>query len=395
MNAYPLRQCLASLALLSLPFSPILAQSDDFNDGNDTGWTRYNPLASFGAGGTYAISSGAYRVQAPPSPNPELLGPSRIGSLFPAASFTRSRTEADIFGWEPTLTQSLGLFARAGDLGLGTTTGYTYNYNVLSGFHQINLVLNEAPSRVVNESAYALDPAHRYRMVFTALDNRFLGQLYSATNNQVPIHSLYGTDDTLATGRSGIFAFAINVTHGVDARFDNFSVAVPSAPVRATFLDSAPAAGEIPTAPVVSVVIRLVSLETAIDPGSLRLTLDGVVVPFESTEFESVQTLVHTPAAPLSPGSPHQAAVRFKDEQGEQTFAWSFGTPTTARPKLLAATTLSGPFTEAVGTTLDEANRRFTLPTSGNERFFRIQDTAARTLRSIRILAEQVQIDFD
>lgn len=393
----PIRRAgiLTAFCLLHAALSPsALAQSDDFNDGNDTGWTRYSPLAAFGAGGTHAVNGGSYRLTAPPSPNPELLGPARIGSLFPNASFSRAQVEVDIFGWDANLTQSVGVFARADDLGLGTTTGYTYNYNVVSGFHQINMVLNEAASRIVNESRFPLNPNGRYRMVFTATGNQFLGRLYSSTNSTLPIHSLFGTDGTHASGRSGVFVFAINVTHGVDTRFDNYVASTPAL-VRSTFMDAKPAVGEIPTEPIASILVRLAQVETTLQTDSIRLTIDGETVTHDVTEFDSIVTVGHTPNTPLDPTKPHRASVRFLDELGEQTFTWDFGTPELVTPKLLAAPTLQSSFQPEVGAVLNAGSRRFTAPLAGDQRFYRIQDATQRTLKSVRTAGSTVEIDFE
>src|SRR6266581_6300145 len=45
---------LLALACVTFPRNS-LAQSDDFNSGNDTGWTRYDPLAAFGGGATFSF----------------------------------------------------------------------------------------------------------------------------------------------------------------------------------------------------------------------------------------------------------------------------------------------------------------------------------------------------
>lgn len=372
----------------------LLAQSDDFNDGNDTGWTRYTPLAPFGTGGSFSFPAGAYRITAPASPNPEVLGPARTGSLFPTATFRRAQVEVDLFGWDNSLTQSIGVFARAADLGLGTTTGYTYNYNILSGFHQINMVLNENPARIVNESSYRLNPDHRYRMIFTAVENKFLGRIYSSTNSSVPVHSLFGLDDTHSSGRSGVFVFAIDPFSKLDARFDNYVTSVPGT-IRATLLDSAPAAGEIPANPIPSVVVRLAHVETSIQPASIRLTVDGQEVSFESFELDSILTLTHTPGADLDPAQPHQASVRFQDGQGEQTFNWTFGTPAAVAPKLLGAARIQDPFQPEAGATLDATGKSFTAPLSGEQRFYRVEDATARTLKSVSTSGNTVTIVFE
>src|SRR5258708_1996342 len=59
--------------------------SDNFNDGNDTGWTHFEPLAPFGAPGTFSFPNADYRIQATASPD-AMLGPGRAGSLRQDAS---------------------------------------------------------------------------------------------------------------------------------------------------------------------------------------------------------------------------------------------------------------------------------------------------------------------
>ncbi len=50
------RILLAFTAILFVAhFGIARAQFDDFNDGNDLGWTHYEPLAPFGAGGTFTF----------------------------------------------------------------------------------------------------------------------------------------------------------------------------------------------------------------------------------------------------------------------------------------------------------------------------------------------------
>src|SRR5580765_2305954 len=56
--------------------------SDDFNDGNDDGWTRYDPISTggFPAQNQWTFPSGGYRLQAAATPSAP-LGPGRVGSL--------------------------------------------------------------------------------------------------------------------------------------------------------------------------------------------------------------------------------------------------------------------------------------------------------------------------
>ncbi len=54
--------------LLLLSCMPASAQTDDFEDGNDTGWTRFAPLAPLGVT-SYTFPGGGYRLSCNPSPN--------------------------------------------------------------------------------------------------------------------------------------------------------------------------------------------------------------------------------------------------------------------------------------------------------------------------------------
>ncbi len=385
------RQAIAvALRFASVSVSALaLAQSDNFDDGNDAGWTHYSPLSAFGAGAAYTYPSGSYRVAAPASPAPDQLGPQRAGSLRQEKTYSRIQLATDILDWNNGINQSLGLIARVGNLGIGTTTGYTYNYNTVSGFHQLNLVLNEAATRQVNESPFKVNPRHRYRMVFTLVGTQLLGQMFSATNAAVPLHSVFGRDDNHESGTAGLFAFALDALGPIDARFDNYSAAVP-AKVRATLLDANPAAGEQPELPIESVGVRLASLETSINLPSIRLEVDGQVVAFELAEELGYLRLVYTPPAPLNPVVAHVAKVSFDDEDGTQSFDWPFGAPAAPAAVLLAAATPAGGFEPTPDAEFDAASRTFRVSLTGAARFFRVSDATVR--RIIRTVPEGTKL---
>ena len=372
-----------------------LGQSDDFNDGNDAGWSHYSPLSAFGAGAVYSFPAGGYRIVAPASPAPDLLGPQRAGSLRPEAVLTRVQASVDIEGWDNNLNQSIGLIARVGNLGLGTTTGYTYNYNTRSGFHQLTLVVNEAPLRQINESLFKIDPTQRYRMRFTIVGHSILGQMFSATNAAVPIHSVFGVDDTHPSGTAGVFVFALNNSAGVDARFDNYNAAVPGK-VRATMLDTTPADGERGMAPIETVEVRLANLETSLKPTSIQLEVDGQNAAFELFDSAPRFLLTHTPAMPLKPELPHEAKVTFFDEDGPQSFSWTFGAPAVALgPRLFSAPTINGSFAVEPLAILNAVVGKFTLPLPGNQRYFRVGDSVARRITAAEIVDGDVVISFN
>ncbi len=392
---FPFFRPLRVLARALCPFAVALmavAQSDDFNDGNDTGWSHYTPLAAFGAGATYSFPAGGYRIAAPASPAPDLLGPQRAGSLRAEAIFTRLQASVDIEGWDNTVNQSLGLIARVGTLGIGTTAGYTYNYNTRSGFHQLTLVLNESPSRQLNESLFKIDPTQKYRLTFTLVGHSILGQMFSATNPAVPLHSVFAVDETHSSGTAGVFVFSLDSATGVDARFDNYSATVPNK-VRATLLDASPADGERTVAPIEAVEVRLASLETTLKPESIRLEVDGQNVAFELFDGAPLYLLTHAPSSPLKPDAPHTAKVTFSDEDGPQSFGWRFGAAS-ASTRLFAAALVNGEFAAEPLATLDAIAGKFTLLFSGKQRFFRVGDTVTRRITAAEVVADNVVISF-
>ena len=80
--------------------------SDDFEDGNDDGWTRLNPLGDFGGKATFSFPGGeSYRFQVGTSPNAETLGQARGGSLRADIDHTAFRVSVE----------SLAVFTDLGD----------------------------------------------------------------------------------------------------------------------------------------------------------------------------------------------------------------------------------------------------------------------------------------
>lgn len=367
---------------VGFPIGSLQAQSFSFDAGNDTGWTRYEPLKAFGINASFTFPAGAYRIRMDPPPNPALMGPARAGSFFPAAQFDRVQVEADVFGWDDSQVQSVGLVARAGNLGPATTTGYTFNYNARSGFHQITLVNNELPAAQVDESQCRLNADHRYRFIFTAAGPNLLGQVYASTNLTVPLHSVAGRDSSHASGRTGVFAFAIEETSRIDGRFDNFRVSVPGK-VRATFLDATPASGEAFAEPAGTVVVRLAHLETTVLPETIRLEIDGKAAVFDLVDLDPILILTHTPDAPLDPAQTHAGRIRFSDADGEQSVSWTFGAPAPAGPTLLSAPLLEGPYSPDTTGTLDAGAGTISIPVPASPRYYRLSGTGAPTISSV------------
>src|SRR5690349_13005924 len=139
------------------------AVTDDFNDGNDAGWSHYAPLEDFGAPGTYEVTNGTYHITAAASPEPAQLGPGRAGAFRNDANFSDFTASIDIVDWDPTLDQAFGILARVTTPGLGTTNGYALSYSPLSGDLDISKVTGEVPDDLDPAAQAFLDPVHDYR----------------------------------------------------------------------------------------------------------------------------------------------------------------------------------------------------------------------------------------
>jgi hypothetical protein len=231
-----LRSMLAALAaVVALSIGPIAhGQTDDFNDGNDTGWTRYSPLTPFGGAGTFTFPEGGYRIQAP---NPSMFGPARVGSLRQDVSYSRFFATVDIVNWDNVLDQSFGILARVREPGLGSTDGYSFTYSTQGPSVDISRIENEAPFGVAALGIPALDPSQDYRLVFEGDDTLLTGTLYNLADLGTPLATISGNDGAYASGITGLVVFD-NSGGGstADATFDNYAAAVVPEPGSAAAL---------------------------------------------------------------------------------------------------------------------------------------------------------------
>src|SRR5262245_16946534 len=228
---------LAVLWLLALPLD-LFSQSDDFNDGNDDGWTRLGLDAAGLPPANYSLPDDgtggkAYRI---------LVAAPSVPSAVAAVSFSY-RTDVtytdfyvavDILAWNNTLNQAFGFLVRAENIGLGQTTGYVMNYdpNQMSGGRgqfQINRIVGEAPTTIAAANI-SLDPSRRYRFVMTGVGSILIGRVYDFTDLTAPLVTIMADDGTYPSGFIGLFNFSrvnsanyTNPTTGkADATFDNF-----------------------------------------------------------------------------------------------------------------------------------------------------------------------------
>ena len=215
---------LLSLARVSEP--SVQAQSDNFNDGNDAGWTHYDPFAAFGASATFSVTTnGEYRIQSALSPNPGVLGPSRAGSLRNDVTYTDFSVSYDVVNWDNSLNQAFGVLGRVTQLGLGTTDGYALTYST-GGSIDLSKITGETPSGLGSASV-TLSPANDYRFVFTGTGSTLVGQVFNLADLSTPLATVTGTDSTYASGVAGFVVFDNTGASRADATLDNYAATVP------------------------------------------------------------------------------------------------------------------------------------------------------------------------
>jgi hypothetical protein len=221
----------ASLALALALCAPagLRAQTDNFNDGDDSGWVHYDPLGAFLGvpQNTWSFASGRYRLQAAPTPNPA-GGPGRVGSLRQDVSYSNFHLEVDTLDWNPTGTNAFGLIARVQpNPGLGTLSGYTFGY--VSGDNYLALVRvdGERTRGIAGSLPFPiiLTAGHGYRMTFTGKGAQLTGRLFDLSDLDHPLAEVPASDATYAEGASGLIAFGVNAgaLGPVDVTFDNYA----------------------------------------------------------------------------------------------------------------------------------------------------------------------------
>jgi hypothetical protein len=252
----------ARLLLLTGWHGQAFAQSDDFNDGNDTApvaWTHYDAISTiFGAPAqdSWTFPGGnTYRLQASASSDPGTAGPARVSS-FPTNVYTDFYAAVDVVNWDNTYSQAIGLLGRAGNFGsfgFPTTRGYMFIYvngSASAGtdnYIAIARLQNDAQTRGIHGSStntaqvhgVNLDPSNKYRFVFMAKGTHLEGRVYQLPDVHTPIAvvsaNTAGDSVQHTSGKCGVFAFniaeefSIDFAGPVDVTFDNY-IALPDAP---------------------------------------------------------------------------------------------------------------------------------------------------------------------
>jgi hypothetical protein len=341
----PLRTVLATLLAAGL-VPCALAESDDFNDGDDTGWTRFDLNGVLGATlSTYTFPDDpqggkAYRLQSK-APPVAAAGPARAFAYRPAV-YTRMLASVDVLDWLTGSDQAWGFLFRANTIGLGQTEGYVFNYNSAEGDLQFNRVAGEAEAGTIAETPVVMDPAAAgYRWVLSVHDDLLVGQVYRLPDTNNVLAAVVARDATTASGQVGLFQFDRDGRTGgavvCDTTFDNFTaVEPPAGSLGATVVELSPPPAGLTKSARPPIRAAILSRETEPEAGSVRLFLDGQPVPAEQVAVEpgvtmpnifepfAGVTVTHTPAAPLAAGE-HTARLVYADSAGTaRTNEWTF-----------------------------------------------------------------------
>lgn len=216
------------VSIILVAQSPLtFAQSDDFDDGDSTGWTEVDVLEAVGAAGVFSFPGGnSYRMQGAASPNQDTFGPSRIGALRGEVTYTDFYQSIDVVNFDEALDQNIGMLARVKEPGLGTLDGYGFTYNPLDQRIFFTVITDEGGPNLVEEEVL-LDPGTPVRLVFQGIGDSFICKVFALSDLTTPVATMETTDNTWTTGTSGIFVAAdendpVNPT---DCTFDNYFAA--------------------------------------------------------------------------------------------------------------------------------------------------------------------------
>jgi len=217
---------IAACLLLVLSSIGCYAATDDFNDGVDDGWTRYNPINT----GAWTLNNGTYRIQSAAASSPGTTGPGRAGSLRASETYAQFEVGIDLVAWDNSLDQIFGLIARVGTPGFLTTRGYAFTYatrtgRATTGQLQILRVASESGTQLTGAGTnFSLLPNQQYRLVLRGEASQFTAKLFSLTNLLTPLVILTGTDSTYTDGTGGFFIYdnSSGSRGRADVTFDNF-----------------------------------------------------------------------------------------------------------------------------------------------------------------------------
>lgn len=220
---------------------PVVAQVDNFNGGNDTGWVRVNPIddAATTSGyppfnlATWAFPEGGYRIacQTPAVPD---FGPARAGSMWTNAGFnyTNFYVSIEVRPWGEATNQAIGILSRIQSFsGYGAIYAYTLTYEPNVRDLQITRYDGASYTAVVAKKV-TLSPAESHRFVFVGTGESLEGRVYLSSDPLHPLETVTGTDAGYVEGWSGLLVFDSSGAgnQSVGATFDNYAALAEEPP---------------------------------------------------------------------------------------------------------------------------------------------------------------------
>jgi hypothetical protein len=173
-------------------FSSSFPGSDDFNDGTDDGWVRYDSLGT----GFWTLTNGTYRIGGG-------------GSLRVSESYSNFYAAVDVLSWDDSRDQSFGLLTALSSLGPGTTRCYALSYRTGTAdpaTRKLEIVQVESDhGTTLSGTPVNLGTNGGYRMVFTGAGNVLKGQIFALPNLIVPIATITSSNPAATNGSVGVF----------------------------------------------------------------------------------------------------------------------------------------------------------------------------------------------
>jgi hypothetical protein len=181
----------------------VCAQCDNFDNGDDDGWTCYDPISTF-MGGVFGpqnicdVTNGAYRLRARPTPDLR-LDRGRAAGLREDVTYTNFYMTVDVVDWDETLLQAFGIVAGVREVGLNRTDGYAFTYRVERQTVYITRFTDEIPSFPPiggGVGSYMMMKGRTNRFVFKRVGSELRGEMYELPELTVPVLSAFASDTT-------------------------------------------------------------------------------------------------------------------------------------------------------------------------------------------------------
>lgn len=353
-----LAMAMIALALCMIHTYSAHGQTDRFDDGDDEGWTKFG-LDVVGGAADYTFPDDgtggqAYRIFTPAPPVPD-AGPARAFSYRADQTYSDFYMAVDVLDFDDTLNQAFGFLVRAGNIGLGQTTGYVVNYDPnqegfdqndpAGGQFQINRVTDEQPDTLAVANV-TLNADHRYRIVAIGNGPEITARIYDENDLTEPLITIVAEDDTYPTGVLGLFNFSrvdsddyTNADTGkADVTFDNYVAmetppAIPALPATShglpfqpQLVSHTPAALTAFHPAAEGFTFQAHVQEGTLTPAGVQVELNGADVTSQ-VQLTEGENGIDGVLSGLAENLPYEVAVHMTTEEGNSlSQRWLFDT---------------------------------------------------------------------